>query len=267
MAHLGKIRAGVGGWTFKPWEGVFYPDDLPKKQHLHYASRRLSTIEVNGTFYRGQKPETFAKWAADTPDGFVFSLKGHRAITNRKNLAEAGESLAKFFGTGPTELGDRLGPIVWQLAPTKRFDADDVEAFLQLLPAKHGGISLKHVIEPRHDSFVAQEFVALARKYAVAICYADHAVYPEIADVTAGVVYARLQRGVDAVATAYPEGELDKWAQRARTWARGGTPDDLPVIDGAAPATPEPRDVFVYFIHEGKVRAPAAALALIKRIQ
>jgi uncharacterized protein YecE (DUF72 family) len=256
------IRAGFGGWTFEPWEGTFYPADLPKKKQLEYASRQVATIEVNGTYYRGQTPETFAKWAAETPKGFVFSIKGNRFVTNKKVLSSAGESMAKFFAQGIEELGDKLGPIIWQFAPTKRFEADDFEGFLKLLPERHAGLALRHVLEVRHASFVDRGFVALARRYGAAICYAHHFDYPEIADATADFVYARLQRGDDDVATAYPAADLDAWARRARVWAAGGVPDDLPLADPDALVEKRPRDVFVYIIHEGKIRAPQGAIAL-----
>ena len=264
MASSGTIRAGIGGWTFEAWEGTFYPDDLPKKRQLEYASRELPTIEINGTYYRGQKPETFAQWAATVPDGFVFSVKGNRFVTNRKVLSEAGESMERFFATGVTELADRLGPIIWQFAPTKQFDPDDFAGFLELLPRSRDGIALRHVVEVRHDSFMDPEFVALARKHSVAICYAHHHVYPEIADVTADFVYARLQRGQDDIPTAYTPADMKKWVERAKTWATGGMPADLPLAEETAKLKAAPRDVFVYFIHEGKIRAPQAAQAFMQ---
>ena len=267
MSTSGTIRAGIGGWVFEPWQGTFYPDDLPKTRQLQYASRQLATIEINGTFYRGQTPKTFAKWAGEVPDGFVFSLKGHRAVSNRKVLAEAGESMAMFFSTGVSELGDRLGPIVWQFAPTKTFDPEDFEGFLKLLPDKTEGIKLRHVLEVRHPSFVVPEFAALARKHGAAICYAHHLTYPEFADVTADFVYARLQKGQDEIETAYPPDEFDAWVARATTWAAGGEPADLPRADPHHAPEARPRDVFVYFIHEGKVRAPHAAMAFMERVE
>ena len=266
MTRSGTIRCGIGGWTFEPWEGTFYPDDLPKKRQLEYASQRLRTIEVNGTYYRGQTPETFAKWAAESPDGFVFAVKGNRFVTNKKVLGEAGESMQKFWDTGVHELGDRLGPVVWQFAPTKKFEPEDFEAFLKLLPEKTGGVRLRHVLEVRHASFAVPEFVALAKKYRAAICYAHHHDYPEIADVTADFVYARLQKGEDDIPTAYAPTELDVWAARAKTWAEGGVPDDLPLADPDAKVEKKPRDVFVYIIHEGKIRAPQGAMALQERV-
>jgi len=260
--HAGQIRAGIGGWTFDPWEGTFYPADLPKKKQLEFAARHLRTIEVNGTYYSGFKPEIFTKWAAETPEGFILSLKGNRFVTNKKLLASAGESMAKFFGQGLEELGVKLGPIVWQFAPTKRFEAEDFEGFLKLLPKTHAGLKLRHVLEVRHASFIDADFVALARSYGAAICYAHHVDYPEIADVTADFVYARLQRGNDDVPTAYAPAELDAWAARLRIWAQGGMPDDLPLADPSAVVDKMPRDVFAYIIHEGKVRAPQGAMAL-----
>ena len=266
MTTEGKIRAGMGGWSFEPWEGTFYPAGLPKKQQLHHAARQVPTIEVNGTYYRGQTPETFAKWAADVPDGFVFAVKGNRFVTNRKVLADAGESLERFWSTGLHELGDRLGPVVWQFAPTKKFEAEDFEAFLKLLPASTRGVPLRHVLEARHASFAVPEFVSLARRYGAAVCYAHHRDYPEFADVTADFVYLRLQKGEDSVPTAYPPEELRRWAARARIWAAGGQPDDLPLADPERHAEKKPRDVFVYFIHEGKVRAPQGAMAFMERL-
>lgn len=266
-AASGTIRAGVGGWTFRPWEGTFYPDGLARARQLHYASRQLATIEINATFYRGQTPRTFAKWAAEVPDGFVFAVKGHKAVTIRKALGEAGDALQKFFATGVAELGPALGPLVWQLAPSKRFDADEMAAFLALLPAKSGGVALRHVLEVRHASFAVPEFVALARARGVAIAHAHHETYPEVADVTADFVYSRLQRGEDSVPTAYPTDALDRWAARARVWAEGGAPDDLARADPSHQPRRVPRDVFFYFIHEGKVRAPQAAMAFMERVR
>ncbi len=267
MSDAGTIRAGIGGWTFKPWEGSFYPDRLAKSKQLHYASRHLPTIEINGTYYRGQTPQTFAKWAADVPDGFVFAVKGNRFVTNKKKLAEAAESMKKFFDSGVSELGDRLGPIVWQFAPTKKFEPEDFEAFLKLLPETDSGITLRHVLEVRNPTFVVPEFPALARKYGMAICYAHHYTYPEIADVTADFIYARLQKGEDTVPTAYEPAELDSWAERSRMWSEGGVPDDLPLADAVTIPQVRSRDVFIYFIHEGKVRAPQAAQALMQRVK
>lgn len=266
MAKQGQIRAGIGGWTFEPWRGVFYPDKLPQAKELEYASRHLPTIEINGTFYRTQTPATFAKWARETPEGFVFSVKGPRYATNRRVLAEAGDSIKHFIDSGVLELGDRLGPLLWQFAPTKKFDEADFGAFLELLPVKIGSTSVRHVVEVRHDSFCTPAFMALLRRFAIPVVFAEHESYPAIADVTGDFVYARLQKGDDNIETAYPPKALDAWVKRARAWAEGGAPKDLPIVDAEHGAPAKPRDVFLYVIHEGKVRAPAGAMALMQRL-
>ena len=263
----GNTYVGVGGWTFEPWRGVFYPDRLPHAKELDYASRHLTSIEVNGTFYRTQTPATFRKWAAEVPDGFVFSLKGPRAAVNRRVLAEAGDSIGRFVDSGIAELGDRLGPLLWQFAPTKKFDQADFGRFLELLPRMLDGRALRHVVEVRHDSFRTEAFVALLRTFKTPVVFAEHATYPGIADVTGDFVYARLQKGKDTIKTGYPPKALDLWAGRLRIWAGGGMPDDLPAIETLRAKKSSPRDVFAYVIHDGKVRAPAAAMALIERLK
>jgi uncharacterized protein YecE (DUF72 family) len=262
----GNIYIGVGGWTFEPWRGVFYPEGLPHAQELAYASQHLTSIEINGTFYRTQTPATFRKWKAETPDGFMFSVKGPRYVVQRGVLGEAGDSIKRFFDSGVLELGDRLGPLLWQFAPTKKFDEADVGAFLDLLPRQVGGRKIRHVIEVRHPSFLMPAFTALLRKFDVPVVFAEHATYPALADVTGDFVYARLQKGEDAIKTAYPPKALDQWAQRLRTWAGGRVPDDLPRVEKDRGIAAKPRDVFAYVIHEGKIRAPAAAMALIERV-
>ncbi|HEX8231988.1 MAG TPA: DUF72 domain-containing protein [Caulobacteraceae bacterium] len=262
----GRIRVGIGGWIFEPWRGVFYPDGLPQKRELEYCSRKLTAIEVNATYYRLQKPEVFRSWAAQAPDRFVFTLKGSRFATNRKELAGAGESVSRFVSQGITELGPKLGPIFWQFAPTKRFDPDDFGAFLELLPPVVDGVPLRHAVEVRHDSFRDPAFVSLCRRYKTPIVYADHASYPAIPDLTGDFVYARLQTGSDTVETAYPPDQLDAWAARLQAWAEGGQPPDLDRVDPSATPERTPRDVFCFIIHEGKVRAPAGAMALIDRL-
>jgi uncharacterized protein YecE (DUF72 family) len=264
MTTTPTIRAGMGGWTFEPWEGTFYPEKLSKKKQLEFASRQVPTIEVNGTYYSGFKPETYAKWNAETPDGFVFSIKGNRFVTNRKVLADAGESMAKFFAQGLEELGPKLGPIVWQFANTKKFEPDDFEGFLKLLPSQLHGIPLRHALEVRHPTFAVPEFVDMAERNNCAICYAHHHDYPEFADITGDFIYARLQKGEDDIPTAYSERDLGAWAARTKLWASGGQPDDLPYAAPDRRAPQKPRDVFVYFIHEGKVRAPHAAMAFMQ---
>lgn len=267
IAGPGLVRAGIGGWMFDAWNATFYPAEVKKKDQLDYASRQLKTIEINGTYYRGQKPETFAKWAAATPDGFVFAVKGNRFVTNRKVLSEAAESMDKFFATGVTELGDRLGPILWQFAPTKKFEPDDFGAFLDLLPRQHDGTSLRHAVEVRHDSFMTPEFIGLARAHGVAIVGALHETYPAIWDVTADFAYARLQTGSDDVQTCYGESELGTWAKRLTTWAGGNAPDDLDLVAPNERAEQRPRDVFCYLISGGKSRAPVGAVALQAMIE
>lgn len=259
------IRIGIGGWTFAPWRGTFYPDRLPHARELEFASGAVTSIEINGTFYRTQTPKTFRTWASQVPDGFVFSLKAVRYATNRRILAEAGESVQAFMGSGLVELGDRLGPINWQFAPTKRFDPDDFGAFLALLPHEVEGVRVRHAVEVRHESFCCAEFVALARRHRVAIVFADSPDYPAIADVTGDFIYARLQDAKADIETGYDAKALDLWAGRARAWEAGEAPDDLPSF-GKTPPDGGTRDVFLYMINGAKERAPAAAQALISRL-
>jgi uncharacterized protein YecE (DUF72 family) len=261
------IRVGIGGWTYEPWRGTFYPPGLPQARELSYACSQLTSIEINGTFYRTQKPETFRKWAEETPDGFVFSLKGPRYATNRSRLAEAGSSIARFLESGVTELGPKLGPILWQFAPTKRFEEEDFGSFLDLLPRTVDGHVIRHAVEVRHDSFAAPAFVALLRKQRIPVVYADADKFPAIADLTGDFVYARLQRSSEGEPTGYAPEALDQWAQRFQTWAAGGEPDDLPRAEPRSETGKGPeRDCFVYFISGAKVRAPAAAKALLQRL-
>ena len=259
------IRVGIGGWTFEPWRGVFYPDKWPHKRELEYASRHVTAIEVNGTYYSTFKPASFAGWRDTAPDGFVFAVKASRYCTNRKVLADGAESIARFCGQGLTELGDRLGPILWQFMATKRFDPDDFGAWLRLLPARQDGVALRHAVQVRHESFACPAFVAMARAAGVAIVYADSATYPAIADVTGPFVYARLEQAADDVPTGYTDPALDRWADAARCWAAGGRPEGLPYVE-EAPPPPVPRETFVFFINGAKVRAPAGAQALIGRL-
>jgi uncharacterized protein YecE (DUF72 family) len=268
----GEIRVGIGGWTYEPWRNNFYPDGLAQSRELEYASRQVTAIEINGTFYGTQKPETFARWAATAPDDFIFSVKASRYCTNRRVLAEAGESVTRFIGSGIAELGDKLGPILWQFAPTKQFDPDDMAAFLALLPNKAGGLPLRHVLDVRHDSFVTPEFFALARKYKVASVYADSDKFPSFADFSTDFVYARLMAGKASLKTGYGPKALDAWVERIRAAASGsattdpavGFPNMTAVSTESAPAVA--RDVYVFFINGAKERAPAGAMALLKRL-
>lgn len=263
--RAGQIRVGIGGWTFEPWRGVFYPPGLPHARELEHAASRVTAIEINATFYRLMKPASFAQWAAAAPPGFVFSLKASRYCVTRKLLAEAGEAVARFIGQGITELGPKLGPILWQLAPTRRFDPDDIKAFLALLPRSHAGLTLRHALEVRHASFRDPELVRLASAAGVAIVLADSDTHPAIADLTADFVYARLQRAQEDVETGYPPAELDRWAATAQAWSRGERPTGLDYVGEEDPAAIS-RDVLVFMINGAKVRAPAAALALIERV-
>ena len=261
----GEIRVGIGGWTFEPWRGgMFYPKGHAQARELHYASRAVTSIEINGTYYSTQKPTSFRKWADETPDDFVFAVKAHRLATNRKVLAEAGPSIERFVTSGLSELKTKLGPILWQFAPTKKFEPADFEAFLALLPKTLDGLTLRHAVEVRHESFAVPEFAALARKHGAAVVYAHHEKYPAIADVTSDFVYARLQQSAAKVETGYSPAALKKWAAAVQSWSAGKTPPGLPAFGKAA--KPAKTDVFVYFISAAKERNPAAAMALLKAL-
>jgi uncharacterized protein YecE (DUF72 family) len=259
------IRVGIGGWTYEPWRGLFFPKGHPKTRELEYASRKLSSIEINGTYYSTPTAASVKRWAEETPDDFVFAVKASRFATNRKVLAEGAPSVKRFLESGITELKKKLGPILWQFAPTKKFDAADFEGFLELLPEKQDGIALRHALEVRHESFCVPEFVALARKHNAAIVFADSQKYPAIADVTADFVYARLQSAQEKIETGYSAADLKKWAACAEAWEKGEAPKSLDLI-AKAPAKKK-RDVFVYMINGAKERAPAAAMGLIKLLE
>ncbi|MBW8753357.1 MAG: DUF72 domain-containing protein [Sphingomonadales bacterium] len=248
----GKIHVGIGGWTFEPWRGVFYPEKWPKAKELDYAGQHLTGIEINGTFYSSQKPASFVKWREAVPGDFVFTVKANRFCVNRRVLAEAGESIARFTGQGITELGPKLGPILWQLAATKKFDAEDMAAFLALMPKEQDGTPLRHAIEPRHESFDDPAFFAMCRKAGVAVVYAEAEKYPRFDEQTADFSYARIQCAREDLPNGYTDAELDRLADQARAWAAGE--------NGAG------RDVFLFFISGAKVRNPAAAQALIARL-
>jgi uncharacterized protein YecE (DUF72 family) len=260
------IRIGVGGWVYGPWRGLFYPDGLAQKRELDYASRKLTSIEINGTFYGAQKPASFARWHDETPEGFVFTLKGPRYATHRRVLAEAGATIERFFASGVLALKEKLGPINWQLMPSTKFNPPDFEGFLKLLPKSVEGRAIRHAVELRHESFKCQDAVAIAREHGVAIVLAGDSDYPQIADVTAPFVYARIMGTSETEATGYSAGALDKWAKRARSWASGGAPGDLETLLPSPARKAAARDVFLYVISGAKERNPAAAMALIERV-
>jgi len=244
----GTIRIGVGGWTYPPWRGVFYPDKLPQTKELEYASRALTAIEINATFYGRQARKSWEKWAETAPEGFQFAVKGSRYCVMKPKLAEASEGLAGFFAQGFAALGPKLGPILWQFAPRRKFDRDDIAGFIDLLPPEVDGIRLRHAIEPRHESFDDEKFFELCRSRSIAVVLEDSDEYPAIEADTADFAYARFQRMREEVPTGYDSEALDGFAKRARQWQKDG------------------RDAYVFMINGAKVRAPAAALALRERL-
>jgi len=248
MSPGGTIRVGIGGWVFAPWRGVFYPSGLVQARELSHASRQVTAIEINGTFYGAQKPASFRRWHDETPDDFVFSVKGPRFVTHRRDLATAGPSIDRFFASGVLELDAKLGPILWQFAPFMRFDEAAFTAFLALLPSEIGGRALRHVVEVRHPSFASAAFIELLRPHKVAVALVDDEKYPALDHVTVGFVYARLRRSSMDEPAGYSPEALDAWAGRTRDWRAGGL------------------DCFIYFINGAKVRAPAAAAALLARL-
>ena len=244
-----QIRVGIGGWTYPPWRGTFYPDKLPHSKELEYASRQFGAIEINATFYGRQSPKSWAAWAKVVPDGFQFAIKGSRYIVTRPKLADAGEGLGVYFAQGMSALGQKLGPVLWMLAARRKFDREDIAAFFELLPAKLDGIPLRHVIEPRHESFRDEAFFALCRDHNVAVVFGDDDEFPCIDAATASFAYARLQRMREEVPTGYDGAALDGFAKRARQWTKDG------------------REAYVFMINGAKVRAPSAALALQERLR
>jgi uncharacterized protein YecE (DUF72 family) len=258
------IRVGIGGWNYPPWRGVFYPKGLAQAKELEFASRALTSIEINATYHRLQKRDSFKKWADTAPDNFQFSVKAWQFATAKKNLGEGAPLMEKFLNSGFTALGEKLGPILWQFAPTRKFEPENFEGFFSLLPVELEGLKLRHALEVRHESFLSPDFIGLARKHNAAIVLADSVKYPLVADATADFIYMRLQRTEERVATGYTSRALKQWAERAQTYESGATPADLPSL-AKAPATKgkKKRDVFVYFISGAKVRAPAAAQALM----
>jgi len=262
--RTGAIRTGMGGWSYEPWRETFYPADVPQRLELQYASRQVTAIEINSTFYRLQKPEIFAGWREQTPEHFMFTTKASRGATYRSNLTEAGDSVQR-FAQGVAALAPKLGAINWQLPPTKKFDAAEIDAFLKLLPPEAKGVRLRHALEVRHASFKTEAFLDLVRAANVAVVFADTDKYPSFADVTADFIYGRLMRTVSSEPTGYAKPALDSWAQRAHAWSRGDEPADLPKVSPHRPA-PQPRDVFLFFISGAKERAPLAANYLASQV-
>lgn len=264
-----RIRIGIGGWIYPAWRGTFYPQGLAQRLELDYASRHLTTIEINSTYYGAQRPQSFERWHDETPEDFVFSLKAPRFAMNRRVLAEAGPTIERFLSSGVLRLGAKLGPINWQLTPGKRFDPEDYARFLELLPREAEGRPLRHALEVRDASFCTPDFVALARRHEAAIVVSGDSDYAQIADATAPFVYARIMGTREDEPLGYSSAELDRWAERARTWAEGSTPGDLASFGEplAAHVAHAGRDVFVYVISGYKVRNPAAAMALIERLR
>jgi uncharacterized protein YecE (DUF72 family) len=257
------IRVGIGGWTFAPWRNNFYPAGLVQRRELEFASRHVSAIEINGTYYGTQKPATYAKWRDETPEGFVFSAKAPKRIMASKVLAKAGAQVDDFVG-GIAGLGDRLGPLVWQFDRGTKIEAGDFAAFLDLLPKQADGRALRHVLDVRDPDFVDARYLAMARAHGMATVFTDSPEHPSFADVTTDFVYARLMRAQSGISTGYDAEALARWAVRARTWAGGGDPDDLPRIEPAPAKSASKRDVFIYFINAAKERNPAAAMALLR---
>lgn len=259
------IRIGVGGWTYAPWRHTFYPQGLVARRELEYASRRLSTIEINGTFYGGRRPSEYAQWREQTPPGFVFSLRAPQHITQRGPLARCGKAAWAFLNGGLAELGDRLGPVVWHMPPSRVFEPDDLAAFLDLLPRTLDGRPLRHVIEPGHPSFLDPRYVEVARAFGAGTVFSDAPDLPACADVTGRVVYLRLMRSRVDLPEGYAGDELDLWLERAREWAHGGDPEELPRVAPIAAPLGQ-REVYVYFIGGAKQRNPAAAMGMISRL-
>ncbi|HET8728255.1 MAG TPA: DUF72 domain-containing protein [Alphaproteobacteria bacterium] len=286
---MARIRIGISGWTYPPWRGVFYPEGLPRRRELEYASRRFGSIEINGTFYGLQKPDAFRRWHAETPDGFVFAVKGSRYITHMKRLEDAEIPLANFFASGLLALGPKLGPLLWQLPPRLRFDEARLDTFLALLPhdteaaarlaRRHDGRleerawtvtdlkrPMRHALEVRHDSFRTPRFPELLRRHGVALVFADAVEWPYLEDVTSDLVYLRLHGSEELYASGYSDKALDRWAARVRTWASGREPADAKRVGDEAPPVPDGRDVYVYFDNDAKVRAPFDAAGLMARL-
>jgi uncharacterized protein YecE (DUF72 family) len=239
------IRVGIGGWSYEPWDESFYPAKLAKAKQLEYAASKVTAIEINATFYRTQSASSFQKWAASTPDDFMFSVKAPRAAVQRKDLREAKESIEWFFNSGVSELGAKLGPIFWQMAPYKKYDHAEISAYFDMLPEKVKKLPLRHALEVRHASFQDDAFLRLARERNIAVVTVESEKHPLIMEPTADFAYARLELTQSDEPTGYPKAALQKWAKTARNWEKAG-------------------DVFLYFISGAKERNPAAAMATLQ---
>lgn len=283
------VRIGISGWTYAPWRGVFYPPELPQRQELSFAARQFPTIEINGTFYGLQRPHSFARWNAETPDDFVFAIKGSRYITHMLRLREVETPLANFMASGLLRLGSKLGPILWQFPPSFKFDADLLGTFLRNLPRdteqaadlarRHDSRlserswtrsdvdrPLRHAIEIRHDSFRDPAFIRLLRRYRTALVCADTVDWPRLMDITSDFIYCRLHGSRELYVSGYGRHALDQWASRVRAWLQGSEPEDAERILEPGKRRKQGRDVFVFFDNDVKVRAPSDARSLIKRL-
>jgi uncharacterized protein YecE (DUF72 family) len=287
---MGDIYIGISGWRYEPWRGVFYPDDLKQDAELEFASRQLPSIELNGSFYALQKPASYAAWYEATPPGFMFSVKGNRFVTHVKRLRDIDGPVANVLASGVFNLREKLGPFLWQLPPNFKFDPEVLEHFLSLLPhdtdegleraRQHeprmaGKVALevgkkrklRHALEVRNDSFIDEKFIALLRKYKVAMVVADTAgKWPDFEDVTADFMYIRLHGAEELYASGYSDAALDDWADRIRAWSSGGQPANAKLISSKAPPKRASRDVFCYFDNDIKVKAPFDAKKLIARL-
>lgn len=243
-----QVRVGIGGWTYPPWRETFYPKGLPQKRELEYASSHLTIIEINATFYGRQSAKSWESWAKVVPDGFQFAVKGSRFCVSRSRLCDGSEGIANFFAQGFAALGAKLGPILWQFAPRRTLDVEDIAGFINLLPEKLEAVELRHAIEPRHESFRDERFFQLCRDRNIAVVLEDSDEYPTIEVDTADFAYARLQRMREDLPTGYDDERLDAFAGRAKQWSNEG------------------RDGYILMINGAKVRAPAAAMALQERL-
>jgi len=286
MAHrAATIRIGISGWRYKPWRGSFYPKGLAQKKELAYAAERLNSIELNGTFYSLQRPESFARWYAETPPDFLFSVKGSRFITHMRKLKNVESSLANFFAQGLLHLEEKLGPVLWQFPPNFQFDPDRLSAFFQLLPRKRSEAAeiarlheprlngrawlsvqkdgpIRHAIEIRHPSFICEEFITLLRRHKIALVKADTVEWPLLMDVTSEIVYCRLHGSEQLYTSGYEDEAIAQWARRVTQWAQGGEVDDGNKASSKPAAKRATREIFVYFDNDAKVRAPFDAKAL-----